>query len=151
MNFLGSSDADLASSAAQPTAQPIATKPASQPVHRALICRQATLLRRKLPSKKNRAADITSAVPELTAPDRGVWAWGHKAYSLRRVNGGGIEKAKVVLEEAAKLFPGDSVIQYNLACYCAQLGQLDAPRRLRLWPNKAKSLQQESPICFVYC
>jgi len=31
-----------------------------------------------------------------------------------------------VLEEAAKLFPGDSMIQYNLACYCAQLGQLDA-------------------------
>ena len=36
------------------------------------------------------------------------------------------KKAKVVLDEAAKLFPGDSMIQYNLACYCAQLGQLDA-------------------------
>ena len=45
---------------------------------------------------------------------------------MRRANGGGIEKAKVVLDEAAKLFPGDSMIQYNLACYCAQLGQLDA-------------------------
>ena len=31
-----------------------------------------------------------------------------------------------MLEEVAKLFPGDSMIQYNLACYCAQLGQLDA-------------------------
>ena len=40
---------------------------------------------------------------------------------MRRANGGGIEKAKVVLDEAAKLFPGDSMIQYNLACYCAQL------------------------------
>ena len=30
-----------------------------------------------------------------------------------------------MLEEVAKLFPGDSMIQYNLACYCAQLGQLD--------------------------
>ena len=36
------------------------------------------------------------------------------------------KKAKVVLDEAAKLFPDDSMIQYNLACYCAQLGQLDA-------------------------
>ena len=31
-----------------------------------------------------------------------------------------------MLFEAAKLFPDDSMIQYNLACYCAQLGQLDA-------------------------
>jgi hypothetical protein len=94
MNFSGSSDAGLACSAAQPAAQPIATKPVSQPVHRALICRQVTLLRRKLPSKKDRAADITNAVPELTAPDRGVWGWVHKASSLRRVNGGGIEEAQ---------------------------------------------------------
>ena len=66
-------------------------------------------------------------MPELTAPDRGVWGWVHKASSLRRVNGGGIEEVQGgALDEAAKLFPGDSMIQYNLACYCAQLGQLDA-------------------------
>jgi tetratricopeptide (TPR) repeat protein len=47
---------------------------------------------------------------------------------VRRANGGGIEKAKVVLDEAAKLFPDDGMIQYNLACYCAQLGQLDAAK-----------------------
>jgi len=64
-------------------------------------------------------------VPELTAPDRGVWGRVHKAHSLRQVNGGGIEKAKVVLEEAAKLSPAEPMAQYNLACYCAQLGQLD--------------------------
>jgi len=45
---------------------------------------------------------------------------------VRRATGGGIEKAKPVLLEAAKLFPDDDTIQYNLACYCAQLGQLDA-------------------------
>jgi tetratricopeptide (TPR) repeat protein len=38
----------------------------------------------------------------------------------------GTEKAKVVLDEAAKLFPTEWSIHYNLACYCAQLGQLDA-------------------------
>jgi len=32
----------------------------------------------------------------------------------------------VVLEEAAKLSPAEPMVQYNLACYCAQLGQLDA-------------------------
>ena len=36
------------------------------------------------------------------------------------------EVAKALLLEAAKLFPEDGMIQYNLACYCAQLGQLDA-------------------------
>ena len=59
------------------------------------------------------------------APDR-VWGWIHKAISLRRATGGGFENAKALLLEAAKLFPDDGMIQYNLACYCAQLGQLDA-------------------------
>ena len=68
--------------------------------------------------------DIASAVVKM-APDR-VSGWVHKAYSLRRANGCGVEKAKPVLLEAAKLFPDGDMIQYNLACYCAQLGQLDA-------------------------
>ena len=33
-----------------------------------------------------------------------------------------------MLLEAAKLFPDDSMTRYNLACYCAQLGQLDAAK-----------------------
>ena len=68
--------------------------------------------------------DIASAIVKI-ASDR-VWGWVHKAYALRRATGGGMEKAKPVLLEAAKLFPDDSMIQYNLSCYCAQLGQLDA-------------------------
>ena len=68
--------------------------------------------------------DIASSNVKM-ASDRD-WGWVHKAYSLRRATGGGIEKAKPVLLEAAKLFPDDYMIQYNLACYCAQLGQLDA-------------------------
>ena len=49
-----------------------------------------------------------------------------KAFSLRRASGGGVEKAKLLLDEAVKLFPTEWAVQYNLACYCAQLGQLDA-------------------------
>ncbi len=71
--------------------------------------------------------DIAAAIVKM-APDRG-WGWIHKAYALRRATGGGMEKAKPVLLEAAKLFPDDSMIQYNLACYCAQLGQLDAAQK----------------------
>ena len=70
--------------------------------------------------------DITSAIVKM-APDR-VSGWVHKAYSLRRSNAGDLERAKAVLLEAAKLFPDDDMIQYNLACYCAQLGQLDAAK-----------------------
>ena len=68
--------------------------------------------------------DIATAIVK-TAPDR-VWGWIHKAISLRRANGGSFKKAKALLLEAAKLFPEDGMIQYNLACYSAQLGQLDA-------------------------
>jgi tetratricopeptide (TPR) repeat protein len=68
--------------------------------------------------------DITSAIVKI-APDR-VWGWIHKAISLRRATGGGFEKAKTLLLEAAKLFPEEGMIQFNLACYCAQLGQLGA-------------------------
>ena len=68
--------------------------------------------------------DIASAIVKM-APDR-AQGWLDKAFSLRRANDGGVEKAKPVLLEAAKLFPDDDMIQYNLACYCAQLGQLDA-------------------------
>ena len=70
--------------------------------------------------------DIVSAIVKM-APDR-AQGWLDKAFSLRRANDGGVEKAKTVLLEAAKLFPDDSMIQYNLACYCSQLGQLDAAK-----------------------
>ena len=52
----------------------------------------------------------------------------NKAFSLRRVNDGGVEKAKLLLDEAVKLFPTEWAVQYNLACYCSQLGQLDAAK-----------------------
>ena len=68
--------------------------------------------------------DIATAIVKMT-PDR-VLSWVNKAYSMRWANDGSIEKAKPVLLEVAQLFPGDSTIQYHLACYCSQLGQLDA-------------------------
>jgi hypothetical protein len=43
------------------------------------------------------------------------------------VNGGGIEKAKVVLEEAAKLFPDDDMIQYNFGVLLRPTGPWQVP------------------------
>ena len=68
----------------------------------------------------NACLDIATAIVKMT-PDQ-VLSWVNKAYSMRWANDGSIEKAKPVLLEAAELFPGDSTIQYHLACYCAQPG-----------------------------
>lgn len=49
----------------------------------------------------------------------------HQAYALRRIRGGGLEKAHNALLPAARLFPDVDLVPYNLACYAAQLGRLD--------------------------
>ncbi|MDB4683849.1 tetratricopeptide repeat protein [bacterium] len=85
--------------------------------------------------------DIASAVMKI-APDRAT-GWVDKALSLRRANGGGIEKAKAVLDEAAKLFPTEWTVQYNLACYCSQLGQLYAAQE---YLNKSYELGDAQKI-----
>ena len=43
----------------------------------------------------------------------------------RRMRGGGLEQAEKLLLAALDLYPKESVIPYNLACYAAQLGRLD--------------------------
>jgi|YNPNPStandDraft_1061719.scaffolds.fasta_scaffold17831_2 tetratricopeptide (TPR) repeat protein len=54
-----------------------------------------------------------------------VNGWIHQAYALRRVDGGGLEKARESLSRVVKLFPEEPIIPYNLACYAAQLGLYD--------------------------
>ena len=58
------------------------------------------------------------------APDRAT-GWIHRAYALRRVKGGGLQKAWTALRPAFEKFPQESLIPYNLACYAAQFGQLE--------------------------
>ena len=54
--------------------------------------------------------------------------WLHRAYALRRVDGGGLAPAWDALLPAAEKFPTEPVIAYNLACYACQLNQMDAAR-----------------------
>ena len=54
--------------------------------------------------------------------------WLHRAYALRRVPGGGLEKAWDALLPAAALFPQDAIIPYNLSCYACQMLRLDDAR-----------------------
>lgn len=50
--------------------------------------------------------------------------WIHRAYATRRMPGGSLETAWQVLYPAAKLFPEQPLIPYNLACYACQMGRL---------------------------
>lgn len=62
-----------------------------------------------------------------SAPDESS-GWLHRAYALRRIEGGGLEQAWDALFPAAGKFPDEPVIAYNLACYACQLNDLDAAR-----------------------
>lgn len=52
--------------------------------------------------------------------------WIHRAYAARRKPGGSLEEAFAALLPAFDKFPDESVIPYNLACYRAQQGDLEA-------------------------
>ena len=59
------------------------------------------------------------------APGRSA-GWVHRAYAMRRVRHGGLQLAWAALLPAYQMFPKEEIIPYNLACYAAQSGRLDA-------------------------
>ena len=61
------------------------------------------------------------------APERSS-GWLHRAYALRRVADGSIQKAWEALLPAFDKFPEEPTIPFNLSCYACQLRQLDAAR-----------------------
>jgi hypothetical protein len=83
------------------------------------------------------------ALVELTlAPDTAA-GWLHRAYALRRVQDGGLSQAWEALLPAAKKFPAEPVIAYNLSCYACQLQQLDLARH---WLQRAVVAGQKEAI-----
>lgn len=65
----------------------------------------------------------------------------NQAYALRRVRGGGVEKARNALLPAARLFPDNELVAYNLACYTALLGQLEEAAQ---WLLKALKVSKDA-------
>jgi predicted Zn-dependent protease len=63
------------------------------------------------------------------------WLW--LSFAARRMPGGSIEQSKQHLLVAAKKFPKEAIIPYNLACYEAQLNDLKAAS---VWLEKAFKL-----------
>jgi len=74
------------------------------------------------------AALMTASTLITIAPERPA-AWLHRAYAMRRVPEGGVERAWDLLRPALEKFPNESVIPYNLSCYACQLGRLDESRK----------------------
>jgi len=77
---------------------------------------------------------VDDARAELAAAPDGSSGWLHRAYALRRVSDGGLAQAWDALLPAAKKFPAEPIIAYNLSCYACQLQQLDIARH---WLRRA--------------
>jgi tetratricopeptide (TPR) repeat protein len=60
-------------------------------------------------------------------PDNANW-WSGWAYGARRTKS--ITDAAAILRKALKVHPDTAHLLYNLACYCAQLGELEESRCL---------------------
>jgi Flp pilus assembly protein TadD len=70
--------------------------------------------------------DALRAAQRLIRLDPGVPSgWIHRSYALRRLPEKGLPHARQALLPAVERFPKEYVIPYNLACYAAQMGQLD--------------------------
>ncbi len=66
------------------------------------------------------AAEVAGVLVENFAHQASPWI--SLAYAIRRKPGGGIPQARDILTRALALFPTETIILYNLACYDCQLG-----------------------------
>ena len=81
-------------------------------------------------------------------PDEGQWPIS-LAYAVRRAHS--LPEALIVLEAAVERFPDEAIIHFNLACYHAQLGNLETARQhlreaIRLEPSCQKMAQNDPDL-----
>ena len=93
--------------------------------------------------EKNWRDALTAAEREMAAAPDEASGWLHRAYALRRVDGGGLAQAWDALLPAAKKFPAEPVVAYNLSCYACQLQQLDIARH---WLRRALAAGEKAAI-----
>lgn len=93
--------------------------------------------------EKNWDEALEIADLEVRVSPNNPGTWLHRAYALRRVRAGGLVAAWGVLSVAAKKFPEESVIAYNLACYACQMHDLD---RAREWFFRAMRIGGKEEI-----
>ena len=80
--------------------------------------------------------DIATALTQMT-PDR-RFGWVHLAMTLRKLNR--VAEARDVLLSVLDKFEPNTTFPYYLACYCANLGDLEAART---WLAKALSTARD--------
>jgi Flp pilus assembly protein TadD len=88
-------------------------------------------------------AALEIACSELKVAPHESSGWLHRAYALRRVSDGGLSQAWDALLPAAKMFPAEPVIAYNLSCYACQMQQLDIARH---WLHRALAAGKKEAI-----
>ncbi len=86
-------------------------------------------------ARQERWEEALAAAERLlaAAPDRPD-GWLHRAYALRRIPNGNIQRAWDALFPAADKFPREPIIPFNLACYACQMGRMD---EARAWLKRA--------------
>jgi hypothetical protein len=80
---------------------------------------------------------------ELAVAPEESSGWLHRAYALRRMDGGGLTQAWDALLPAAEKFPTEPIILYNLSCYACQLNEVEAGRG---WLKRACEVGDKSVI-----
>ena len=93
--------------------------------------------------EKRWADALTIADLELKIAPENSAGWLHRAYALRRVREGGLSQAWDALLPAAKKFPAEPVIAYNLSCYACQMQRLDIART---WLHRAINAGKKDAI-----
>ena len=88
-------------------------------------------------------AALEIALIELTLLPEDASGWLHRAYALRRKAGGGLTQAWEALLPAARKFPSEPIIAYNLSCYACQMQQLDTARH---WLQRAVMVSKKDFI-----
>jgi len=72
------------------------------------------------------AAAFVVAETQVRLHPEEVGGWIHRAYAARRKPGGGLAEAFALLWPAFEHFPDEPIIPYNLACYRARQGDVEA-------------------------
>lgn len=94
-------------------------------------------------NEKNWRDALAVAESELASAPEDSSGWLHRAYALRRVDGGGLSQAWDALLPAVEKFPSEPVVAYNLSCYACQMNELDASR---VWLKRAIKVGSKDAI-----
>lgn len=81
------------------------------------------------------ATDVANELIKMLPEEASVWI--NLAYATRRKTGGSIPEAKRILLGAEPKFPKHYLFKYNLACYCSQLGEMEAAEQ---WLKRAAAI-----------